>query len=292
MADGVGGWSQKPNGNSALFSRRLMHYCSHEISLLYPPSPPVPPSFPPYLTAAAVLAPLPSSLTDPNPVDVLQRAYERTLELCKADGTLGSSTALLALLLTPQHSYAQPQLRVAHVGDCLICLIRKNELVYRSSEQQHKFNYPFQLGPQSTTTPIKDAIRIDLAVQEGDIIVAASDGMGDNLWDEDVLEEVVKWGSDVKGLSEALAKRALAVSEGGAFVGETPFGRRAHEEKRNHVGGKADGSSFFFFHLLKVRSPPDNPSSWFLDISVLVAVIEGCDAIGLSMNSRSAIASR
>jgi protein phosphatase PTC7 len=111
-------------------------------------------------------------------------------------------------------------------------------------------------------------MRIDLAVQEGDIIVAASDGMGDNLWDEDVLEEVVKWGSDVKGLSEALAKRALGVSEGGAFVGETPFGRRAHEEKRNHVGGKAD------------------------DISVLVAVIEGCDAVGLSMNSRSAIASR
>jgi len=138
------------------------------------------------------------------------------------------------------------------VGDCLISLIRHNELVYRSSEQQHKFNYPYQLGPQSADTPLKDAFRIDLAVQEGDVIVVASDGMGDNLWDEDVLEEVVRWGADVRGLSEALAKRAQRVSMAGASIGETPFARRAHEEKKNHVGGKTD------------------------DISVLVAVIEGC----------------
>jgi len=99
---------------------------------------------------------------------------------------------------------------------------------------------------------VKDAFRIDLAVQEGDVIVVASDGMGDNLWDEDVLEEAKRWGEDVRGMSEALAKRALRVSEAGASGGETPFARRACEEKKNHVGGKTD------------------------DISVLVAVIEGC----------------
>ncbi|KAF8321329.1 hypothetical protein DL93DRAFT_2040592, partial [Clavulina sp. PMI_390] len=169
VADGVGGWSTRPGGNSALFSRRLMHHCSEELSRLYPPS---------------------ASLQPPPPP-----AYDRTLEVCHSDGTLGSSTALIALLLSPSsptssssvsHSQ-QPRLRIAHVGDCLIGLIRDNELVFRSSEQQHRFNYPYQLGPQSQTTPQKDAFRIDLPVQEGDIIVLATDGLGDNLWDEDLL---------------------------------------------------------------------------------------------------------
>lgn len=118
--------------------------------------------------------------------------------------------------------------------------------MYRSSEQQHRFNYPFQLGPQSATTPQKDAFRIDLPVQEGDVIILATDGLGDNLWDEDVLEEAVKWGQDVKSMSEALAKRAKKVSEAGAAAngGETPFSRRAHEENKTHVGGKVDGELF------------------------------------------------
>lgn len=229
-----------------------MHYCSHELSLLYPPTTTTPsaavPSYTPsILTPAAVLAPLPASATDVDPVDILQRAYERTLELCRSDGSLGSSTALVAVLLSPSPSSstaggpAHPHLRIAHIGDCLIGVIRQNELIYRSSEQQHRFNYPYQLGPQSPTTPQKDAIRIDLPVQEGDVIVLATDGLGDNLWDEDVLEEAVKFGQDVRGMSEALAKRAKNVSESGSQGGETPFARRAQEENKMHVGGKVDG---------------------------------------------------
>lgn len=237
-----------------------MHYCSHEVALLYPStsgsfgspsSPSTPPTSPaPFLTPAAILAPLPASVVDVDPVDVLQRAYERTLELSRIDRSLGSSTALVAVLLSSSSlssassSSSSPRLRIAHVGDCLIGLIRKDEIVYRSNEQQHRFNYPYQLGTQSQTTPQKDAIRIELPVQEGDVIVLASDGLGDNLWDEDVLEEAVKWGRDVRGMSEALAKRAKKVSESGAAGGETPFSRRAHEENKSHVGGKADGTYF------------------------------------------------
>jgi hypothetical protein len=147
------------------------------------------------------------------------------------------------------------------VGDCLIGIIRRNELVYRSSEQQHRFNYPFQLGPQSLTTPVKDAFRIDLPVQEGDVIVLATDGLGDNLWDEDMLEEAAKWGTDVRGLSEALAKRAKRISEiglrdGEARLEETPFARKAAQEGgRTHVGGKQDG--VFPIHNLSLLSHDD-----------------------------------
>ena len=223
-----------------------MHYCSYELSLLYPPTAANTPSYKPtLLTPAAVLAPLSASAIDVDPVDILQRAYERTLELCRADGSLGSSTALVALLSPSPSPHpsdpAHPRLRIAHIGDCLIGLIRQNELIYRSSEQQHRFNYPYQLGPQSPTTPQKDAIRIDLPVQEGDLIVLATDGLGDNLWDEDVLEEAIKFGQDVRGMSEALAKRAKKVSESGARGDETPFARRAQEENKTHVGGKVDG---------------------------------------------------
>lgn len=75
------------------------------------------------------------------------------------------------------------------------------------------------------------------------MIILATDGLGDNLWDEDVLEEVLRWGTDVRGMSEALAKRAKKVCEEGVKAGETPFARKAAaEENRTHVGGKADGT--------------------------------------------------
>lgn len=77
----------------------------------------------------------------------------------------------------------------------------------------------------------------------------ATDGLGDNLWDEDVLEEARRWGRDVRGMSEALARRAKGVSEAGkgANGGETPFSRRATQEGKGYQGGKADGSSIFSF---------------------------------------------
>ena len=109
-------------------------------------------------------------------------------------------------------------------------------LTFRCSLSQ--FNYPLQLGPVSPTRP-QDARSYDIKVQKDDILILASDGMSDNLWEEDVLDEVKRlvgihmagqagketskdatMGSTLLGrktlaamLSEALCSRARMVSE-------------------------------------------------------------------------------
>jgi len=57
-----------------------------------------------------------------------------------------------------------------------------------------QFNTPVQLGPstRSTVTPRNSAMVITIPVKADDILILASDGLSDNLWDEDVLDEVVR----------------------------------------------------------------------------------------------------
>jgi hypothetical protein len=136
---------------------------------------------------------------------------------------------------------------------------------------------------------------ISLPVRADDILVLSSDGLSDNLWDEEVLDEVVRFrrtflssplasGSQLPRrtlagmLSEALCSRARNVSQRRSTMtsiaetmdsdidDEIPFSRRAREEARVFSGGKPDGEFY------GVR--PENKSiSHATDISVLVAVI-------------------
>src|SRR5712675_1702599 len=55
-----------------------------------------------------------------------------------------------------------------------------------------QFNTPLQLGPASSTLPSAAQV-ITLPVHADDILVLASDGLSDNLWDEEVLDEVVRF---------------------------------------------------------------------------------------------------
>ncbi|CAG7850568.1 SubName: Full=Uncharacterized protein {ECO:0000313/EMBL:CCA69882.1} [Serendipita indica DSM 11827] len=254
VADGVGGWSSSKHAhnipgqrsNSSLFSRRLMHFCSQELQ---------------------------RCTGEPDPVQILQSAYNITVGLSMAEGIMGSSTALLAVLSRDGH-----ELRVAHVGDCCLFLIRNREIIYRSEEMQHRFNYPLQLGPLSPTTPQQHAQAITLPVQEQDVIILSTDGMSDNLWDEDVIDQLSKLAGpslesnyqvppDAESaggspsisatlrtallpttLSHSLCTRARTVSESGpcswppnALSADTPFSRRAKQEGLEYEGGKPDG---------------------------------------------------
>lgn len=82
--------------------------------------------------------------------------------------------------------------RIAHLGDCMGMLIRGEEVVWRTEEMWWNFNTPVQLGPLSSTKP-QDAKVFTVPVQADDILVLASDGLSDNLWDEDILDEVVRF---------------------------------------------------------------------------------------------------
>ena len=169
-----------------------------------------------------------------------------------------------------------------------------------------KFNTPLQLGPRSSTLPNAAQV-FTIPVHADDILILASDGLSDNLWDEDVLDEVVRFrqtflaspstttGSQLPRrtlagmLSEALCSRARTVSQRRSKAPladeftttpvdpdeEIPFARRAHESGRTFNGGKSDGG----FRPACPVSQVLTLYSSFPDISVLVAVISPAEDI-------------
>lgn len=305
VADGVGGWASRPGADPALFSRLLMHFCAVELSRYDG------------LSASELAADDGSMLkawASVDPVEVMHRAWERCVRASRREGILGSSTALLAVL-------RGDELRIANVGDCVLMIVRGGDMVFRSTEQQHSFNFPVQLGMMGDTSdtlrrhaqgaqrekaaregevtggaledyddvedehsaehrdvhalapgvshatqasdgnepewdePRRDAGRWTVRVEAGDIIVVGSDGLMDNLFDEDIMEEVLRFlPKDAKGqpdqqslrheggllgkissafspqlVSEALCSRAKAVSEDSRAI-SSPFQQRAIEE--------------------------------------------------------------
>ncbi|KAG0051768.1 hypothetical protein BGZ83_003332 [Gryganskiella cystojenkinii] len=153
--------------NPALYSRKLMHYAFLELEKYDNIEED---AFYDYFNV--------------NPVHILQKSYEQSARDAKKEGLIGSSTACLAIL-------RDDELRIANLGDCGVSIIRRNEFIFRTEEQQHSFNYPYQLGTGSTDSPT-DAQVFTVKVESGDIIVMGTDGIFDNLFDEDILEEVVR----------------------------------------------------------------------------------------------------
>ncbi|KAJ6616987.1 hypothetical protein B0H10DRAFT_1734057, partial [Mycena sp. CBHHK59/15] len=108
-------------------------------------------------------------------------------------GGEGTRNAGLDAPLPRTAAPGEPQavLRIAHIGDCMGMLVRGGAVAWRSEEMWWAFNTPVQVGPYGAgITPRSAAHLFTLPVQADDILILASDGLSDNLWDEDVLDEV------------------------------------------------------------------------------------------------------
>ena len=92
----------------------------------------------------------------------------------------------------PAEETTGPVLKIAHLGDCMGMLVRGEEIVWRSEEMWWSFNTPVQLGPVSPSKPSTHAQTFTIPIQQDDILILASDGLSDNLWDEEVLDEVIR----------------------------------------------------------------------------------------------------
>lgn len=123
------------------------------------------------LTAEYVAVEGPASI-----VDALKHATEK-------NRAVGSSTACVAAL-DGEH------LLGVNLGDSGLIVIRDGRIVYRTTEQQHYFNCPFQIGTDSLDTV--DAGRpINVKLQHGDWIVMGTDGLWDNVFPTHIVEAVV-----------------------------------------------------------------------------------------------------
>lgn len=83
-------------------------------------------------------------------------------------------------------------LRCLNLGDSGAMLIRRGAVVYRTSEQQHYFNCPYQLGTESSDT-VRDACMESVPVRDGDWVVLGTDGLFDNVYDEEIVACVQEW---------------------------------------------------------------------------------------------------
>ncbi|CAO3586668.1 unnamed protein product [Absidia cylindrospora] len=141
VSDGVGGWRTHTGANPALYSRKLMHYAQVELDRIK--SNVRPQHVPQHI---------------PNPVEIMENAYHLTTLDAQNEGIVGSTTACIVVL-------CQDELRVANLGDCGISVIRRNNYVFRSEEQQHSFNFPYQLGTASFDSPLDAQVNTSFAFQ-------------------------------------------------------------------------------------------------------------------------------
>ncbi|MES1919611.1 hypothetical protein MHBO_001411 [Bonamia ostreae] len=175
VADGVGGWAFHQNGNSALYSRLLVHFLAKR---------------------------LPLDKKDGIYFDI-QKAIRKAHEDTNKKEIMGSSTLCLCAL-------EGNKMTVANVGDSGFILVRDGEVVLHSSEQTIGFNCPNQLGPNPNDTHPCDFY--STSVIPGDTVVLFTDGVSDNMFKEEIAS-IIRGMTSTKNAAETIAKMAKNLSE-------------------------------------------------------------------------------
>lgn len=208
----------------------------------------------------------------PNSREYLQKAYEQTIEATthpsKWQGTTTAVGAQLYCKKSEQSTASTPILYVTNLGDSQVLVIRPSNpdplkrVLFKTTEQWHWFDCPRQLGTNSPDTPNTNAVIDEVEIQEDDIVLAMSDGVIDNLWEHEIVENVVqsikKWEEGKVSGAEAVKNRTGG-SGGMRYVAEelmnaarviaqdpfaeSPFMEHAVEEGLAMEGGKMDDIS-------------------------------------------------
>ena len=135
---------------------------------------------------------------------VLDFAYSSNEEV-------GSCTVCVAKLDGDNRS-----LKVANLGDSGLKVLRETlqgggwQIIWQSGTQQHEFNMPYQMSSDKEySDTARDAEYSDVPVKAGDLIVQATDGLWDNVREEDMCQTIEatvqqSGGADAVALAEAL----------------------------------------------------------------------------------------
>lgn len=158
---------------------------------------------------------------------VLEKAYLST----KARG---SSTACI-LALSDQGLHA------VNLGDSGFLVVRDGCTILRSPVQQHDFNLTFQLESGGGSDLPSSAQVFNLQVAPGDVIIAGTDGLFDNLYNNEVTAVVVhavRAGLGPQITAQKIA--ALARQRAQDTHRQTPFSTAAQDAGFRYYGGKLD----------------------------------------------------
>lgn len=243
VADGVGGWRSK-GIDPAIFSQTLMHH-----------------------TAEISKAPNEKFKYDENrPKTLIHDAFWRLVEDFNLGRKkpFGSSTACVVMI-----NKETGQLKFGNLGDSGFVLLSPIDTVegfgtryrikFKSESQQHRFNMPYQITlvpPNGRVSDTTDLTATDassnpakkLSVEAGDIVLLMTDGVLDNIFDDE-LEELVSSSvtrnsrknnhKDVPNLvAQDVAFKARELSENS--MRESPFTLEARKHGLTYLGGKED----------------------------------------------------
>lgn len=260
--DGVGAWSTRPGGHAGFVLRIPIHLSNTNPGRLWA-------RLIIHFWAAEIEADMnrkrpPGVHYKPTPVEYMQRAYEQTLKATSSpnewQGTTTTAGAQLHYQIQEGDPNASPTpvLYITNLGDSQILVIRPqdSETIYKTTEQWHWFDCPRQLGTNSLDTPRENAVMDKIEIEENDVVLAMSDGVIDNLWEHEIIQNVVesirKWesgqggenmgdrkggaGGGMKFVAEELMKAAKVIATD-PFA-ESPFMEHAVEEGLAMEGGK------------------------------------------------------
>jgi len=229
VADGVGGWASV-GVDSSIYSNALMKHAKS------------------FFSSKQVL-----TSNDPA-TDSLQFGYEQ----CKS--ITGSSTGVVAAVVGSN-------IKLCNVGDSKAILFRLNEdKQYKvqafTKEQTYKFNFPYQLGTGSDSSPKLDGEKYEWSLQDGDVLILASDGVTDNLWNEDIAAIINSESrSSPLILAQKISRKTFEIAED-SYSTTTPWavGAKAAGKRGGvWVGGKVDDITVV---VSKVSAKPiSEPSS-------------------------------
>lgn len=216
VADGVGGW-RAYGVDPGLFSNHLMRNCERLVKAGF--------------------------FVSNSPKALLEQGF-REMQESKAQ-VIGSSTACLMML-----SHSDLKLYTSNIGDSGFLVVRRGEVVHRSHEQQHYFNTPFQLSlpPTELQSQVladrpESADQYEFSVEDGDVILLATDGLFDNVPDRLIVDEmaVVQHCKDEVRLQQCantIALMARNLSKDSKFL--SPFAVNALAAGIETEGGKPD----------------------------------------------------
>ncbi|XP_048439199.1 probable protein phosphatase 2C 71 [Pyrus x bretschneideri] len=145
----------------------------------------------------------------------------------------GSSTVLVAY-------FDGQALHVANIGNSGFIVIRNGAVFEKSSPMVHEFNFPVRVERGDDPSELIEKYRIDL--DEGDVVVAATDGLFDNLYEQDITSIVLKslqTRLELQDIAELLATSAQEL--GRSKSTRSPFADAAKASGyARYSGGKLD----------------------------------------------------
>ncbi|KAF2707783.1 hypothetical protein K504DRAFT_470150 [Pleomassaria siparia CBS 279.74] len=241
--DGVGAWAAKDKGHAALWSRLIVHFWALEVERAK------------Y-----------GDGVEPDPVAYLQKAFDYTKEATSQPNEwFGTTTACAALLGSDSNTPTHPVLYITQLGDSQILVLRprSREVIFKTTEQWHWFDCPRQLGTNSPDTPTSNAVLDRIEIEEDDIVLAMTDGVIDNLWEHEVVQNVVdsmeKWQGGVNNAEAGNVPAEQSYADGMRYVAqellnaarviaedpfaESPYMEKAIDEGLSIEGGKLDDIS-------------------------------------------------